>query len=322
MFGGLAFLLKGNMCCGIVRDRLMVRVLPEKYEALLGEPHAGVMDFTGRPMKAFLFVKPEGYESDGGLNFWLDRAVEHSDSQPAKRKGCKVKHKVVSREEWLEDRKALLAEEKEFTRLRDAMTRKVRELPWVTLEKKYWFEGPKGKESLEDLFGGRSQLIVYHFMMGPDWEEGCKSCSFWADNFDGIPIHLAHRDVSFAAVSRAPFDAIERFRKRMGWSFYWVSSLGSDFNFDFGVSFSPGDIEAGKAIYNYRPTSDIEEEMPGVSVFYKDTGAVYHTYSAYSRGIDFLNGAYNYLDLVPKGRDEDELEYTMSWLRHHDRYES
>ena len=243
--------------------------------------------------------------------------------QPREKEGeTPMKHEVVPRDEWLKARKALLKEEKEFTRLRDEMTRRIRALPWVRLDKTYWFDGPRGRESLGDLFGGCSQLLVYHFMLGPDWDEGCKSCSFWADNFQGIPIHLAHRDVSFVVISRAPFEKIEEFRKRMGWSFKWVSSFGSDFNFDFNVSFTPEEIEAGKANFNYRLTSEVSDEMPGVSVFFKDGEAIFHTYSTFGRGIDMLNGAYHYLDLVPKGRDEGDLEYTMEWLRHHDRYEA
>jgi predicted dithiol-disulfide oxidoreductase (DUF899 family) len=232
-----------------------------------------------------------------------------------------MKNKVVTREEWVKVRVALLRKEKDFTRLRDRMTQQIRELPWVKVEKQYWFEGSQGRESLGDLFGKCSQLLVYHFMLGPEWDQGCKSCSFWADNFQAIPIHLAHRDVSFVSISRAPFAKIEQFRKRLGWSFKWVSSFGSDFNFDFNVSFKPEEIEAGKAIYNYAPTSEVADEMPGVSVFFKERDNIFHTYSTFARGLDLLNGAYNYLDLVPKGRDE-EPESTMSWLRHHDRYGS
>ena len=230
-------------------------------------------------------------------------------------------HAQVSREEWLKARTALLQKERAFTRLRDALTRQIRELPWVRVDKPYWFEGPDGRESLGDLFGRHHQLLVYHFMLGPDWEQGCKSCSFWADNFQGIPIHLAHRDVSFVTISRAPLHTIKRFRQRMGWTFKWVSSFGSDFNFDFHVSFTEDEIAAGKAFYNYRATGEVADEMPGVSAFYKDGTEIFHTYSTYARGLDLLNGAYNYLDLVPKGRDE-RPESTMEWLRHHDRYET
>jgi predicted dithiol-disulfide oxidoreductase (DUF899 family) len=192
-------------------------------------------------------------------------------------------------------------------------------MPWERVEKSYKFEGSNGALSLADLFDGRSQLIVYHFMFGPDWEEGCKSCSFWADNFNGI--HLNHRDVTFTAVSRAPLANINAYKKRMGWSFPWVSSHGSDSNFDYHVSFTPEEIAAGKAYYNYavRPITASDEQ--GISVFYKDeTGEVFHTYSCHGRGIDMVNGAYHFLDLVPKGRDEDSFSFSMEWLRRHDQY--
>jgi len=230
-------------------------------------------------------------------------------------------NKVVSREDWLNARLELLAAEKEFTRQRDALTRRRMALPWERVEKSYQFEGPNGARSLADLFEGRSQLIVYHFMLGPDWEEGCKSCSFWADNFNGIPIHLNHRDVTFTAVSRAPLAKIDAYKKRMGWSFPWVSSYGSDFNFDYQASFTPGRSLTGKAYYNYGIMSNTLSEQVGISVFYKnDRGEVFHTYSCYSRGVDMLNGAYHYLDLAPKGRDEDGLEFSMEWVRRHDQY--
>ena len=232
-----------------------------------------------------------------------------------------MNHPRVSREEWLKARIALLQKEKAFTRLRDELTRQIRELPWVRVEKPYYFDGPDGRESLGDLFGPNRQLLVYHFMLGPDWEQGCKSCSFWADNYQGIPIHLAHRDVSFVTVSRAPFQKIEQFQQRMGWRFKWVSSFETDFNFDFCVSFTENEIAAKTAFYNYTPTGEVADEMPGVSVFYKDGSEIFHTYSTFARGLDLLNGAYNYLDLVPKGRDE-RAESTMEWLRHHDRYET
>jgi predicted dithiol-disulfide oxidoreductase (DUF899 family) len=232
-------------------------------------------------------------------------------------------HKVISREEWLDARRELLAKEKEFTRLRDQLSQARRELPWVKIEKDYLFEGPNGKETLSDLFEGRSQLIIYHFMYGPDWEEGCPSCSFWADNFNGIGIHLNHRDITLIAVSRAPLDQLEAYKARMGWSFKWVSSLGNDFNFDYQVSFIPDQLEKGEMIYNYRPGGFSGEEAPGISIFYKnEQGEVFHTYSCYSRGLDMLNGAYHYMDLAPKGRDEDDLPYTMAWLRRHDQYEA
>ena len=231
-------------------------------------------------------------------------------------------HKVISREEWLDARRELLAKEKEFTRLRDQLSQARRELPWVKIEKDYLFDGPNGKETLSDLFEGRSQLIIYHFMYGPDWEEGCPSCSFWADNFNGIGIHLNHRDITLIAVSRAPLDQLEAYKARMGWSFKWVSSLGNDFNFDYQVSFTPEQVEKGEMIYNYRPGGFSGEEAPGISIFYKnEQGEVFHTYSCYSRGLDMLNGAYHYMDLAPKGRDEDDLPYTMAWLRRHDQYD-
>ena len=194
-------------------------------------------------------------------------------------------------------------------------------MPWERVEKSYRFEGPNGALSLADLFDGRSQLIVYHFMLAPDWEEGCKSCSFWADNFNDIPVHLNHRDVTFTAISRAPLAKINAYRKRMGWSFPWVSSYGSDFNFDYHVSFTPEQIAEGKAYYNYEVRPNTSSEEVGISVFYKnETGDVFHTYSSYARGPEFLIGAYSYLDLVPKGRDEGALPFTMAWIRHHDRY--
>jgi len=230
--------------------------------------------------------------------------------------------KVVSREEWLAARTAFLAKEKEFTRLREELSRQLRALPWVEVEKRYVFDGPRGKETLADLFGTRSQLVVYHFMFSPEWDAGCKHCSFWADNFDGIDVHLAHRDVSFLVISRAPLDKIEAFRKRMGWRFKWVSSSQTDFNYDYQASFTPEALRNGSAVYNYaRMTMDIADRE-GISVFYKDErGIVFHTYSTYARGIDIVNGAYHFLDLAPKGRDEEKLEFTQAWVKHHDRYE-
>jgi predicted dithiol-disulfide oxidoreductase (DUF899 family) len=231
-----------------------------------------------------------------------------------------MRSEVVSHEEWLKARLELLAAEKEFTRQRDALTRRRMAIPWERVEKSYQFEGPNGALSLADLFDGRSQLIVYHFMFGPDWEEGCKSCSFWADNFDGISIHLNHRDVTFTAVSRAPLAKIEAYKKRMGWSLPWVSSYGSDFNYDFHVSFTEEQLAAGKVDYNYGLVEGYQE-LPGISVFYKnERGEVFHTYSCYARGIDMVNGAYQFLDLVPKGRDEDGFEFSMEWVRRHDQY--
>jgi predicted dithiol-disulfide oxidoreductase (DUF899 family) len=230
-------------------------------------------------------------------------------------------HPVVSRAEWTSARTALLAREKEFTRLRDELGRERRALPWVKVEKSYVFEGPRGRETLAELFDGKSQLVVYHFMFAPEWSEGCPSCSFWADNFNGTDVHMRHRDTTFVAASRAPLSKIQAFQKRMGWTFKWVSSTDSDFNFDYGVSFRPEDLESGKARYNYAPVRAKHSDREGISAFYKDArGDVFHTYSAYARGIDLLNTAYNILDLAPKGRDEDALEYTQAWVRHHDRY--
>ena len=229
--------------------------------------------------------------------------------------------KVVPQSEWLAARTALLKKEKEFTRLRDELSRQRRELPWERVTKKYVFDGPNGKETLADLLAGKSQLIVYHFMFGPGWEQGCQSCSLLSDHFDGSIPHLAARDVSFVVVSRAPLDQIEAFKKRMGWNFKWVSSFGSDFNYDYHVSFTKDEIAKGEMNYNYGAQKFPSEEGPGASVFYKDAaGDVFHTYSAYARGLDMMIGAYNWLDLAPKGRDEDGLAFTMAWVRHHDRY--
>ncbi len=230
-------------------------------------------------------------------------------------------HKVVSHDQWVAARKAHLAEEKAFSRARDALSKKRRELPWEKVEKSYVFDGPSGEESLADLFGGKSQLIVYHFMMGPDWEEGCPSCSLIADHFDGAAVHLAQRDVDLVVVSRAPLTQIEKFKKRMGWRFKWVSSFGTDFNFDYQVSASPDEKAKGEAFYNYELTTFPSDERPGISVFRKNEGGqVFHTYSSYGRGLDILIGAYNLLDIAPKGRDEADLKYGMAWVRHHDKY--
>jgi predicted dithiol-disulfide oxidoreductase (DUF899 family) len=231
-------------------------------------------------------------------------------------------HPVISREEWIEARRQHLAREKELTRLRDQVSRERRALPWVRVSEPYVFDGPDGKESLADLFEGRSQLIVQHFMFDPSWDEGCKSCSFWVDNFDGIGVHLNHRDVSFVLVSRAPIATLQAYRRRMGWRAKWVSSLHTTFNRDYHVSFTPEELETRQAYYNYATGSFPAPEALGVSVFYKGAdGATYHTYSCYSRGLDTLNGAYQLLDLLPKGRDESGLSSTMEWLRHHDRYD-
>jgi predicted dithiol-disulfide oxidoreductase (DUF899 family) len=232
-------------------------------------------------------------------------------------------HAVVSHDKWVAARTAFLAKEKEFTKLRDDLSRQRRALPWEKVEKNYVFEGPEGKESLADLFAGKSQLIVYHFMFSPDWSEGCPSCSFWADNFNGIPIHLRHRDVTFVAISRAPLSKLQAFEKRMGWSFKWLSSANNDFNYDLGVSFRPADTAKGNVVYNYQKDPEMKmADREGASAFYKNSkGEIFHTYSAYARGIDLMNTAYNYLDIAPKGRDEDKLEWTQVWVRRHDQYE-
>ena len=231
-------------------------------------------------------------------------------------------HKILPHEDWVEARKALLAKEKEFTRLRDALTRERRQLPWERIEKSYVFDGPDGKESLSDLFDGCSQLIIYHFMYDPDWEEGCKSCSFLADQFNPAIVHLNHRDVSMIAVSKAPLPVLNAFKKRMDWTFKWVSSFDNDFNRDYHVSFTQEEIDSGKVYYNYTPGQFPSTEAPGASVFYKDTNRdIFHTYSVYQRGLDMFITAYHYLDIVPKGRDEDSLPYTMEWVRLHDAYD-
>jgi predicted dithiol-disulfide oxidoreductase (DUF899 family) len=232
-----------------------------------------------------------------------------------------MQHRLATREEWLAARERLLGKEKELTRLRDRLSAERRELPWVRIEKDYVFEGPDGKESLAELFDGRSQLMIYHFMFGPGWEQGCPSCSFVSDHIDGANWHLPHRDVTLLAVSRAPLSQIQAFKARMGWRFKWVSSYGSDFNYDFHASFTEEELAKGKVYYNYDMVEGYDE-LPGLSVFYKDPGgAVFHTYSTYARGLDLLIGAYNYLDLAPKGRDEAALPSTMDWVRHHDRYD-
>lgn len=230
-------------------------------------------------------------------------------------------HRIVSKDDWLAARSALLKKEKEFTVLRDKLGQQQRDMPWVSVDKEYLFVGPNGKQTLSDLFDGRTQLIVYHFMYDPNWDAGCPSCSFWADNFNGIVVHLNQRDVTMIAVSRAPYSKIEEYKKRMGWNFKWVSSYDNDFNFDYHVSFTPKELSEKKAFYNYNLQDTHSPEREGVSVFYKDTADhVFHTYSAYARGIDVLNVAYHYLDLVPKGRDEDGHEFTQFWVRRHDEY--
>lgn len=232
------------------------------------------------------------------------------------------KHKVVSQAEWEAARKAFLIQEKAFTKQRDELSAARRALPWVRVEKNYVFDSHTGPVTLADLFAGRSQLAVYHFMFGPDWEAGCKSCSFWADNFNGIVTHLKHRDVTLIAISRAPEAKLEAFKRRMGWSFNWVSSFSNEFNMDFGVSFTPQEMASGKVHYNYAECPPFSSEGPGISIFYKDAdGAIYHTYSTYGRGLDMMNGAYHWLDLLPKGRDEGGLSSPQAWVRHHDKYE-
>jgi predicted dithiol-disulfide oxidoreductase (DUF899 family) len=233
-------------------------------------------------------------------------------------------HPVASRTHWLEARKALLAQEKEFTRARDALSAQRRALPMVKLDKRYVFEGPDGPATLLDLFGGRRQLILYHFMFEPSWDEGCISCSYFADNFSGAVLHLAARDTTFAVVSRAPIAKLEAFRKRMGWTFSSYSSFGTDFNYDFHVTL---DEAAGSVEYNYQDARALKQagklwmdELPGLSVFLRDDDTVFHTYSTYQRGLDLLINTYNYLDLTPLGRQEQDEEWSMAWLRHHDRY--
>jgi predicted dithiol-disulfide oxidoreductase (DUF899 family) len=229
-------------------------------------------------------------------------------------------HKIVSESEWTEARKQFLIKEKEFTRLRDQLNQQRRDLPWKAVDKKYVFDGPDGRQTLQELFDGKSQLIVYHFMFDPDWEAACPHCSFWADNFNDIIIHLNHRDVSMIAVSHAPYDKILQYQKRMGWDFKWVSSRDTDFNFDYHVSFTQEEVDKKQAFYNFKLQDSFDSEREGVSVFYKDkTGKVFHTYSTYARGIDMLNTAYNYLDLTPKGRDENGQG--QFWVRRHDEYD-
>jgi predicted dithiol-disulfide oxidoreductase (DUF899 family) len=228
--------------------------------------------------------------------------------------------RVVSQTEWLAARKKLLLREKQFSKLRDELNLQRRQLPWVKVEKKYLFDGPTGRVTLGDLFFGKSQLIIYHFMFGQDWEEGCPHCSFWADHFDSVNIHIGQRDTSFAAVSRAPFTKIEPFKVRMGWKFRWVSSFNTDFNFDFHVSFTPEQVKSGVLPYNYGKYKGQIDEKEGVSAFYRHKdGDIYHTYSSYQRGIDLMNTTYNFLDLTAKGRDE-KPDNPQDWVRYHDQY--
>jgi len=229
--------------------------------------------------------------------------------------------RASSAEQWLVKRKELLGKEKELTRLRDQLAAERRDLPWVRLERNYFFDAPGGKVSLADLFAGRRQLVIYHFMFGPDWQEGCPSCSYVSDHIDAALPHLAARDVTVTMVSRAPIGKIETFKKRMGWHFNWVSSHDTDFNADFHVSFTKEEMARGKVNYNYTEQEFPSEEAPGLSVFYKNAaGEIFHTYSSFGRGLDVLLGTYMILDLVPKGRDEDGLEFSMAWVRYHDRY--
>jgi predicted dithiol-disulfide oxidoreductase (DUF899 family) len=234
-----------------------------------------------------------------------------------------VNHPVVSSDQWLNARKTLLAREKELTHLYDQIARERRALPWERVEKNYVFDTLEGRRTLSELFAGRRQLLVQHFMFGPGWEQGCPSCSFMADHSDGMNVHLAHRDITLVAISRAPLADIERFRQRMGWQFRWVSSHDSDFNHDFHVSFTPEEMAKSEVYYNYGMQSFPAEEAPGISVFYMDdAGEVFHTYSTYGRGVEVMLGAYKLMDLTPKGRDEHDVPHKMEWVRHHDRYES
>jgi len=231
-------------------------------------------------------------------------------------------HPVVSSERWLSERKTLLAREKELMRLHDQVARERRALPWERVEKDYAFDTAEGRRTLSELFDGRRQLLVQHFMLGPGWEQGCPSCSFMADHSDGMNVHLAQRDITLVAISRAPLAEIEPFRQRMGWRFRWVSSHGSDFNYDFNVSFTPEERAKGEVSYNYVMQSFPQEEAPGISVFYKDdAGQIFHTYSTYGRGVEVMMGAYNMMDLTPEGRGERDVPHKMEWVRHHDRYE-
>jgi predicted dithiol-disulfide oxidoreductase (DUF899 family) len=230
-------------------------------------------------------------------------------------------HAIVSQDEWIKSRKELLIKEKEFTHARDQLNQTRRDLPWVRVDKEYVFDGPNGKQTLTELFSGKSQLIVYHFMYGPDWEAGCPSCSFWADNFNNIIIHLNQRDVTMIAVSRAPYNKIDTYQKRMGWNFHWVSSCDNDFNFDYHVSFTQEELTKKKAYYNYALQDIGVSDKEGVSVFYKNpSGQIFHTYSTFERGVDAFNVAYHYLDIVPKGRGEEGHAFRQYWVRRHDEY--
>lgn len=231
-------------------------------------------------------------------------------------------HRVVSHAEWVNARTAFLQKEKEFTRLREELSAARRDLPWEKVTEDYVFEGPDGAEKLNDLFDGRAQLVIYHFMFGRDWEEGCKSCSFMADHFAPAIVHLNQRDVTMVVASNAPWERLERFKKRMGWSFKWLSSMGSRFNQDYEVSFTKEEVESGPVRYNYKDQNFSMTEAPGISVFTREgDDTVYHTYSTYARGLDPMLTTYQYLDLVPKGRDEGELPFSMAWINLHDSYE-
>jgi len=231
-------------------------------------------------------------------------------------------HNTVSRDEWLKARQDLLAKEKAHLKAHDALARERRALPWVKVDKDYVFDGPNGKATLADLFKGRSQLVVQHFMFAPDWSEGCKSCSFWADGFERMMPHLAARDTTLVAVSRAPLSKLEAFKRRMGWTFDWLSSAEGDFNYDFAVSFTPQQIKSGDKVYNFGTSGFGIEEAPGISVFYRDeAGNIFHTYSCFARGLDMMNAAYHYLDLTPLGRHEEGLPYPMDWVRLRDQYQ-
>jgi predicted dithiol-disulfide oxidoreductase (DUF899 family) len=230
-------------------------------------------------------------------------------------------HRVVPREDWFAARTAFLATEKEFTRARDRLSQERRALPWEAVEKEYSFDSARGPATLADLFEDCSQLVVYHFMFPPEDGEGCLHCSFWADSFNGTDVHLKARDISFVAISRAPLAKIQAFQKRMGWSFEWLSSNGSDFNYDFQASFTPAEVDSGEPVFNFHTLAPGRADREGASAFYRDSaGRIFHTYSTYGRGIDLLNGAYNFIDLTANGRDEDGLPGSQDWVRHHDRY--
>jgi len=231
-------------------------------------------------------------------------------------------HKIVSRQQWIEARRVHLAQEKELTQARERLSEERRALPWVKVDKAYLFDGAEGKKTLADLFNGKSQLVVQHFMFAPEWNEGCKSCSFWADGFERMIPHLAARDTTLAAVSRAPLSKLLPFKTRMGWTFDWVSSADSDFNYDYAVSFTPDDVKSGAKVYNFGTSGFGIEDAPGISVFYRDeAGDIFHTYSCFARGLDMMNVAYHYLDLTPLGRHEEGLPYPMDWVRLRDQYQ-